>query len=158
MGRRNDFVGEGRRSGTLRTINNCKQKWKGQIFFGSFRNKYATSFCCICFAEIRGFRSAVRSLSRMQFFAVSVFLCRLTARNRTFHVLDKLGVNFRHLSTSSPSLNVAQWGTKKKHRQVKLQYTLNMADPKIEEILTPLRASVKEQVQPPYVNLLFFFN
>ena len=39
------------------------------------------------------------------------------------------------------------WGSKKKHRKVRLQFTLDtMADPKIEEILAPLRASVKEQV------------
>lgn len=39
------------------------------------------------------------------------------------------------------------WGSKKKHRKVKLQFTFNkMADPRIEEILAPLRASVKEQV------------
>jgi len=39
------------------------------------------------------------------------------------------------------------WGSKKKHRKVRLQVTLDtMADPKIEEILAPLRASVKEQV------------
>jgi len=38
------------------------------------------------------------------------------------------------------------WGSKKKHRKVRLQVTLDtMADPKIEEILAPLRASVKEQ-------------
>lgn len=38
-----------------------------------------------------------------------------------------------------------QWGTKKKHRQVKLNISHMMADPKIEEVLAPLRASVKEQ-------------
>jgi hypothetical protein len=43
------------------------------------------------------------------------------------------------------------WGTKKKHRQVKLNLTAlaNMADPKIEEILAPLRQEVKEQVSFP---------
>ena len=40
------------------------------------------------------------------------------------------------------------WGSKKKHRNVKLQLQQlrDMADPKIEEILAPLRESVKEQV------------
>jgi hypothetical protein len=42
---------------------------------------------------------------------------------------------------------ISAWGSKKKHRKVKLQFTFNkMADPRIEEILAPLRASVKEQV------------
>jgi hypothetical protein len=41
---------------------------------------------------------------------------------------------------------ISAWGSKKKHRKVKLQLTLDkMADPRIEEILAPLRASVKEQ-------------
>ncbi|XP_019870544.2 glycine--tRNA ligase [Aethina tumida] len=39
-----------------------------------------------------------------------------------------------------------KWGSNKKHRNVKLNiYWDTMADPKIEEILAPLRASVKEQ-------------
>lgn len=39
------------------------------------------------------------------------------------------------------------WGTNKKHRKVKLNvYFDTMADPQIEQILAPLRASVKEQV------------
>lgn len=40
-----------------------------------------------------------------------------------------------------------QWGSKKKHRKVKLQFSLDtMGDSKIEEVLAPLRANVKEQV------------
>lgn len=40
-----------------------------------------------------------------------------------------------------------QWGSKKQHRKIKLHFSIDtMADPKIEEILAPLRASVKEQV------------
>lgn len=42
-----------------------------------------------------------------------------------------------------------KWGSKKSHRKVKLHFQLqSMADPKMEEILAPLRASVKEQVSP----------
>ncbi|XP_063988643.1 glycine--tRNA ligase [Diachasmimorpha longicaudata] len=37
------------------------------------------------------------------------------------------------------------WGSKKQHRAVKLNFPLDMSDPKIEEALAPLRASVKEQ-------------
>ncbi|XP_056644958.1 glycine--tRNA ligase [Diorhabda sublineata] len=44
----------------------------------------------------------------------------------------------------SPSSH--QWGKNKKHRNIKLNtYFDTMADPKMEEILAPLRASVKEQ-------------
>lgn len=45
------------------------------------------------------------------------------------------------------SVNYQQWGKNKKHRNVKLQlYFDSMADPQIEVVLAPLRASVKEQV------------
>lgn len=37
------------------------------------------------------------------------------------------------------------WGTKKAHRDLKLQLLTNTMDPKSEEILAPLRAAVKEQ-------------
>lgn len=41
-----------------------------------------------------------------------------------------------------------KWGSKKKNREIKLHFPLDtMADPKIEEILAPLRAKVKEQVK-----------
>lgn len=42
----------------------------------------------------------------------------------------------------------SDWGSKKAHRNVKLRLLeyQTMADPKIEEILAPLRQSVKEQV------------
>lgn len=49
---------------------------------------------------------------------------------------------------SSTSCN--QWGskTKVKHRNIKLQlFRESMADPQVEEVLAPLRASVKEQVR-----------
>lgn len=38
------------------------------------------------------------------------------------------------------------WGSKKAHRKVKLNFFTNMSDPKTEEILAPLRLLVKEQV------------
>ncbi|PSN57200.1 Glycine--tRNA ligase [Blattella germanica] len=51
----------------------------------------------------------------------------------------------RTFKYSSVNFN-STWGSKKKHRQIKLHFTLDsMADPKIEEILAPLRAAVKEQ-------------
>lgn len=47
------------------------------------------------------------------------------------------------------------WGSKKSHRKVKLKLFdhQKMADPKIEEILAPLRTSVKEQVSWNIFNL-----
>lgn len=40
----------------------------------------------------------------------------------------------------------SNWGSNKKFRAVKLNFPLDMTDPKIEEVLAPLRANVKEQV------------
>jgi len=59
--------------------------------------------------------------------------------------------NTRHLSITFQYFNKkAQqgWGSKKSHRSIKIQQILlqEMADPKTEEILAPLRAKVKEQV------------
>ncbi|XP_046419532.1 glycine--tRNA ligase [Neodiprion pinetum] len=53
----------------------------------------------------------------------------------------------RNLAVSSRLYSeTPQWGSKKKHRKVKLHFQLqSMADPKIEEVLAPLRSSVKEQ-------------
>lgn len=42
------------------------------------------------------------------------------------------------------------WGSNKKHRAVKLHFPTDMTDPKIEEVLAPLRANVKQQVFIPY--------
>nr|QBB01682.1 Glycine--tRNA ligase [Cotesia chilonis] len=39
----------------------------------------------------------------------------------------------------------SNWGSNKKFRAVKLNFPLDMTDPKIEEVLAPLRANVKEQ-------------
>lgn len=53
-------------------------------------------------------------------------------------------INFRVFSHTS---SLYQWGKNKKHRNVKLQWYFDkMDDPKVEEILAPLRANVKEQV------------
>ncbi|XP_050663556.1 glycine--tRNA ligase [Leptidea sinapis] len=44
--------------------------------------------------------------------------------------------------------SIPQWGTNKSHRKIKIPNPFRdiiMADPKVEEILAPLRASVKEQ-------------
>lgn len=50
-------------------------------------------------------------------------------------------------STKSSFRYQHNWGIKKQHRKVKLHFNLNiMADSKIEEVLAPLRAAVKEKV------------
>lgn len=57
-------------------------------------------------------------------------------------------VNLKQICYTQP-LN--QWGKNKKHRNVKLKWYLdNMADPQTEEVLAPLRASVKEQVKAKF--------
>jgi tRNA U34 2-thiouridine synthase MnmA/TrmU len=71
-------------------------------------------------------------------------------------IILKLGQNYRKQCTRDFSLTReyfknnqnTNWGSKKAHRNVKVQSLLiqEMADPKIEEILAPLRAAVKEQV------------
>lgn len=56
-------------------------------------------------------------------------------------------VVFKRSFTVINSVNYQQWGKNKQHRNVKLKLFFDsMADPQIEEILAPLRASVKEQV------------
>lgn len=86
---------------------------------------------------------------------------------RTFNSLAycfKLGIqllNKHHFGTNSNlKFSVAyfstkvEWGSKKLNRKVKLHFSLDtMADPKIEEILAPLRASVKEQVSKMIFNV-----
>jgi hypothetical protein len=62
------------------------------------------------------------------------------------HNVHTVFIPSRQLHRTSGFFN-STWGSKKKHRKVRLQVTLDtMADPKIEEILAPLRASVKELV------------
>lgn len=56
-------------------------------------------------------------------------------------------VNFQRNFQSFPTLLQHKWGSKKKNRQIKLNFIPDtMTDPKTEEILAPLRAQVKEQV------------
>lgn len=49
-------------------------------------------------------------------------------------------------SSEQKSRLPSNWGSKKQHRKVKLNFAIDMADSKTEEILAPLRALVKEQV------------
>lgn len=50
------------------------------------------------------------------------------------------------------------WGSNKLHRRVKLFFKLNaMADPKVEDVLAPLRASVKAQVRVMFYYCFNFY-
>lgn len=66
-------------------------------------------------------------------------------------------VELKHSKTPARDFSLTQqrnytqnsdWGSKKAHRKVKLKLfeRKEMADPKIEEVLAPLRQRVKEQV------------
>lgn len=52
----------------------------------------------------------------------------------------------KSVATTAYLLDFSRWGTKKANRKLKIHLALDMADPKIEEVLAPLRTSVKEQV------------
>lgn len=70
---------------------------------------------------------------------------------------NQLKHSARHFSVTFNSFNSKkhEWGSKKAHRNVKIQQLLlqEMADPKTEEILAPLRAAVKEQVRDFSMNV-----
>ena len=76
-------------------------------------------------------------LTRVLFRAVSTF----ARRKANFSACQQ------HLFSTHRTPDASAWGSKKSNRSVKLNFNLAiMADPKIEQILAPLRASVKEQV------------
>lgn len=52
----------------------------------------------------------------------------------------------RGVAVTASLLDFSRWGTKKANRNLKIALALDMTDPKVEETLAPLRASVKEQV------------
>lgn len=63
----------------------------------------------------------------------------------------KVSLNHQLCNSNKP-----EWGSKKAHRTVKLQLLEHqkMTNPKIEEILAPLRQIVKEQVSWNFYNLI----
>ena len=74
---------------------------------------------------------------------MSVLLCSLW-KLKTLGESKSSLLRFLPLSVSERG---SSWGSKKQHRKVKLPFDFRkMGDPKMEEILAPLRASVKEQV------------
>lgn len=56
--------------------------------------------------------------------------------------------NYNRISGVVSESEPINWGSKKQHRKIKLNFpiTKDMYDSKTEEILAPLRQSVKEQV------------
>lgn len=52
----------------------------------------------------------------------------------------------RSVAATASLLDFSQWGTKKANRKLKIARLFDMTDPKVEEVLAPLRANVKEQV------------
>jgi len=81
-------------------------------------------------------------------------ICRVENISSFFYGPLELFCNKTIVQFCTPNLRfyrfyskLVYWGSKKKHRQVKLHFSASdMADPKIEEVLAPLRAQVKEQV------------
>ncbi|XP_029034569.1 glycine--tRNA ligase [Osmia bicornis bicornis] len=84
----------------------------------------------------------------MQFISRNLYLFyRETAHATCKSILIKQFVRGFTVTTrlTSSKWDYNTWGTKKQNRKVKIQILPDMSDPKIEEILTPLRESVKEQ-------------
>ncbi|KAK0166702.1 hypothetical protein PV327_004192 [Microctonus hyperodae] len=81
----------------------------------------------------------------MRLFISSVQIAVRFARHYN-HLKVKSNINsvIRQLQTGVVDKEF-NWGSKKKHRAVKLHFPLDMTDPTIEEILAPLRANVKQQ-------------
>ncbi|XP_076754339.1 glycine--tRNA ligase [Xylocopa sonorina] len=81
----------------------------------------------------------------MQFISQNLyFLCKRTSRSAYKYnsVIKQL---FRRFTVTTRLTDFSKWGTNKKDRKVQIRIIQNMWDPKIEEILSPLRNSVKEQ-------------
>lgn len=80
-----------------------------------------------------------------------VLLTRVCSLKASFLNKNPVFQNSQRAFVILPALSQQLWGSKKKTRKVKLQFPLEtMGDPKIEEVLAPLRAAVKEQVKNNY--------
>ena len=120
-----------------------------RIFYtGSSRQKNVAFFLIHCLTGQQALYE--RSLMQLQSFVVKAV--RLVLRSSSLH-LCKVSTHFlltRALTTASHSSRFQkqpEWGSKKHKIKKKLHLLPSiMADPKIEEILAPLRAAVKEQV------------
>ncbi|XP_016913099.1 glycine--tRNA ligase isoform X1 [Apis cerana] len=80
----------------------------------------------------------------MQFISCNLrLICKKITHNICKHTIyEQL---LRKFTVTARLADFSKWGTKKKDRKVKIQILQDMSDPKIEEILSPFRDSVKEQ-------------
>lgn len=82
-------------------------------------------------------------LSIVSTLLLTPLVCRQLVKGKCFisRPINRTFFDSRVLSSQS------QWGSKKKHRNVKINFDWHkMADPNIEVILAPFREKVKEQV------------
>lgn len=80
------------------------------------------------------------TMSRLQYMNLKSIFSKVT-------LVQKLRTPARLIASSRYYSKLSSWGTKKSATHVKITYyPEGMADPKVEEILAPLRAAVKKQV------------
>ncbi|KYN13767.1 PREDICTED: glycine--tRNA ligase [Trachymyrmex cornetzi] len=73
------------------------------------------------------------------------YIARRVAVHRVSSDVPLARPSVRGVSITASLLDFSRWGTRKANRNLKIALTLDMTDPKVEEVLAPLRASVKEQ-------------
>ena len=78
----------------------------------------------------------------------NTIIISIFARNRKYYSPQLQPTPYRHICVSTRQFSPlpSGWGSKKNKKPKTLQLFNIMADPKTEEILAPLRAAVKEQV------------
>lgn len=98
---------------------------------------------------------SLNSAEKKQFLSLMRVLKRLLNPIAKFSEI-LLSVEFKQLKTTARAFSLthqinstrsSDWGSKKAHRKVKLRLFKEMADPKIEEVLAPLRELVRLQVR-----------
>ncbi|EFN89098.1 Glycyl-tRNA synthetase [Harpegnathos saltator] len=75
-------------------------------------------------------------------------LSYIVGRIVVHHVCNKVSLvkpSVRSVTVTASLPDFSRWGTNKVNRRLKIALALDMTDPKVEEVLAPLRASVKEQ-------------
>lgn len=71
----------------------------------------------------------------------------IARRTEAYHVFSNFLLTelpVRNVVTTASLLDFSRWGTKKANKKLKIALALDMTDPKVEEVLAPLRANVKE--------------
>lgn len=80
-------------------------------------------------------------------------IARRVAVHRVFSDVPFTRPPARGVAVTATFLDFSRWGSRKANRNLKIALTFDMTDPKIEEALAPLRASVKEQVSAIWVQI-----